>query len=113
MEETRGSKDLKVRSVPTLFSPLLANIVLHGLENVGEEVRYKRISHRQIDTIKGLRYADDVVFFLKPEDDPEILRKHIDNFLAIRGLKVKEAKTKVVHSTGQGERILLNTVHQW
>ena len=26
MEETRGSKDLKVRSVPTPFSPLLANI---------------------------------------------------------------------------------------
>jgi group II intron reverse transcriptase/maturase len=82
-----------------VISPLLANIVLHGLENVGEEVRYKKISHRQIDTIKGLRYADDVVFFLKPEDDPEILRRRIDNFLEIRGLKVKEAKTKVVHST--------------
>lgn len=44
-----------------VISPLLANIVLHGLENVGEKVRYKKISHRQIDTIKGLRYADDVV----------------------------------------------------
>jgi RNA-directed DNA polymerase len=88
-----------VRSVPTPFSPLLANLVLHGLENVGQEVRYKKISHRQVDTIKGLRYADDVVFILKPEDDPEILRKHIDNFLVTRGLKVKEAKTRVVHST--------------
>lgn len=35
-----------------VISPLLANIVLHGLENVGEEVRYKRISHIQVDTIK-------------------------------------------------------------
>jgi RNA-directed DNA polymerase len=82
-----------------VISPLLANLVLHGLENVGQEVRYKKISHRQVDTIKGLRYADDVVFILKPEDDPEILRKHIDNFLVTRGLKVKEAKTRVVHST--------------
>ena len=82
-----------------VISPLLANIVLHGLENVGQEVRYKKISHRQVDTIKGLRYADDVIFFLKPGDDSEILRRHIDSFLETRGLKVKEAKTKVVHST--------------
>ncbi len=40
-----------------------------------------------------------MVFFLKPEDDEQILRRHIDNLLEIRGLKVKEAKTKVVHST--------------
>jgi len=39
------------------------------------------------------------VFILKPRDDPEALRRHIDNFLELRGLKVKEAKTKVVHST--------------
>jgi hypothetical protein len=32
MDETRESKDLKVRSVPTLSSPLLALIALHGLE---------------------------------------------------------------------------------
>ena len=82
-----------------VISPLLANIVLNGLENVGQEVRFKRISHRQVDTIIGLRYADDVVFLLKPSDDPELLRKHIDTFLETRGLKVKEAKTKVVHST--------------
>ena len=82
-----------------VISPLLANLVLHGLENVGHEVRYRKISHRQIDTIKGLRYADDVVFILKPEDDPEVLRRHIDKFLETRGLKVKEAKTKLVDST--------------
>jgi RNA-directed DNA polymerase len=82
-----------------VISPLLANIVLNGLENVGHEIRFKRLSRVQTDAINGFRYADDVVFILKPEDDPEILRKHIDNFLEIRGLKVKEAKTKVVNST--------------
>lgn len=46
-----------------VISPLLANIVLHGLENVGHEVRLKiRSGGRQLDTIKGFRYADDVVF---------------------------------------------------
>jgi RNA-directed DNA polymerase len=82
------------------ISPLLANIVLNGLENVGHELRYKkRKGDRYIDTIKGFRYADDVVFILKPGDSPELLRKHIDIFLETRGLKVKEAKTKVVSST--------------
>jgi hypothetical protein len=55
-----------------------------------------------------LRYADDVVFILKPGDDPELLRKHIDIFLETRGLKVKEAKTKIVHSTDSFD----NSTHQ-
>ena len=83
-----------------VISPLLANIALHGLENVGQELRCKVLSGgRQIDTINGLRYADDVVFILKPEDSPLVLRERIDKFLETRGLRVKEAKTKVVHST--------------
>lgn len=98
--ETRRLKDLKMRSVPTLFSPLIANLVLNGLENVGHKVRYTcRKDGSRIDTIHGIRYADDVVFILKLQDDPEQLRQEIDAFLAIRGLKVNEAKTKVVPST--------------
>ncbi len=65
------------------ISPLLANIALHGLEDLGT----------------GYRYADDCVFILKPTENPEKLRHTIDEFLAIRGLKVKEAKTKLVAST--------------
>jgi hypothetical protein len=37
-----------------------------------------RSGGRQVDTIKGFRYADDVVFLLKPEDDAEILRQHLE-----------------------------------
>jgi RNA-directed DNA polymerase len=80
-----------VRFVPTPFSPLLANIVLHGLEDVGHKLRYKtRNGEKWKDALSGFRYADDVVFILKPEDDENALRGHIDEFLAIRGLKVKE-----------------------
>ena len=39
------------------------------------------------------------MFILKPGDDSKLLREYIDNFLETRGLKVKEAKTKVAHST--------------
>jgi group II intron reverse transcriptase/maturase len=65
------------------ISPLLANIALHGLEDLGN----------------GIRYADDCVFILKPNEDATKLRQEIDSFLHERGLKVKEAKTKLVLST--------------
>lgn len=82
------------------ISPLLANIALHGLEDVGHQVRYKLIrGGREIDAINGFRYADDVVFILKPQDDAKALREATDQFLVKRGLKVKVAKTKLVQST--------------
>jgi RNA-directed DNA polymerase len=83
-----------------VISPLLANLVLHGLENVGYELRYKaKNGGRYLDALKGFRYADDVVYILNPEDNEKTLRERIDLFLATRGLKVKEAKTKVANST--------------
>jgi RNA-directed DNA polymerase len=83
-----------------VISPLLANLVLHGLENVGYELRYKvKNGGRYLDALKGFRYADDVVYILNPEDNEHILRERINLFLATRGLKVKEAKTKVANST--------------
>jgi group II intron reverse transcriptase/maturase len=87
-----------------IISPLLANLVLHGLEDIGYLIRYKCINRkspkeREIIALKGFRYADDIVYILKPEDDEIKLRQLIDKFLAERGLKVKEAKTKLVKST--------------
>ena len=66
-----------------VFSPLLANIALNGIESIHTSIRY----------------ADDMVFILKPKDNPDEIRQNIDEFLAQRGLKVKERKTRLVHST--------------
>ncbi len=65
-----------------VFSPLLANIALNGIETIHTSVRY----------------ADDMVFILKPKDNASVIRSKIDKFLATRGLKVKERKTRLVHS---------------
>ncbi|NER48003.1 MAG: RNA-dependent DNA polymerase [Symploca sp. SIO1A3] len=65
-----------------VVSPLLANIVLNGIE----EIHY------------GIRYADDMVFILKPKDDSEAILDRIKDFLATRGLKVSERKTKLTAS---------------
>jgi RNA-directed DNA polymerase len=66
-----------------VVSPLLANIALNGIEDIHASVRY----------------ADDMVFFLKPKDDAEKLLNKIVEFLAQKGLNVKASKTKLVSST--------------
>src|SRR5436309_12111680 len=56
--ETRLSQGRKVRSAPTLFSPLLMNIALHGLEEA-----IINVSRTSRDKPQMVRYADDLVVF--------------------------------------------------
>jgi 5-methylcytosine-specific restriction endonuclease McrA len=87
-----------------VVSPLLANIALNNIEELHQ---YHGIKGRRVtpDTPKKdikkacVRYADDMVFFLRPEDDAEELLNKISQFLAKRGLKVSEKKTKLTAST--------------
>jgi RNA-directed DNA polymerase len=64
-------------------SPLLANIALNGIEAIHPSVRY----------------ADDMVFFLKPNDDAQLILEKIKQFLAERGLRIKATKTRLVSAT--------------
>jgi RNA-directed DNA polymerase len=66
-----------------VVSPLLANIALNGIEEIHPSVRY----------------ADDMVIFLKPNDNAEAVLHKISEFLASRGMKVSERKTKVTATT--------------
>lgn len=66
-----------------VVSPLLANIALNGIEEIHQSVRY----------------ADDMVYILKPSDDADEILKRISQFLAERGLKVSEKKTKLSRTT--------------
>jgi RNA-directed DNA polymerase len=66
-----------------VVSPLLANIALNGIEDIHQSVRY----------------ADDMVIILKPKDNAEAILSKISQFLAERGMKVSEKKTKITAST--------------
>ncbi|MGA9382324.1 MAG: reverse transcriptase domain-containing protein, partial [Phormidium sp.] len=66
-----------------VVSPLLANIALNGIEDIHQSVRY----------------ADDMVFILKPKDDAQKILEEIGQFLAQRGMKVSEKKTRVTAAT--------------
>ncbi|NEO82495.1 MULTISPECIES: reverse transcriptase domain-containing protein [unclassified Moorena] len=66
-----------------VVSPLLANVALNGIEDIHT----------------SLRYADDMVFILKPKDDAQKIIDKVKVFLAERGMEVSEEKTKLTKTT--------------
>ncbi|MBW4630131.1 MAG: reverse transcriptase N-terminal domain-containing protein [Brasilonema octagenarum HA4186-MV1] len=66
-----------------VVSPLLANIALNGIENIHYSIRY----------------ADDMVIILKPNDNATKVLEKISQFLADRGMNISERKTKITAST--------------
>ncbi len=66
-----------------VVSPLLANIALNGIEQIHPSVRY----------------ADDMVFFLKPKDSANEVLDKVKAFLKLRGLNISQKKTKITATT--------------
>ena len=66
-----------------VVSPLLANVALNGIEAIHPSVRY----------------ADDMVYFLKPTDDADAVLAKVCHFLADRGMNISAEKTRVTAST--------------
>lgn len=77
-----------------VVSPLLANIALNGIESIH---RYKSIGGQIIES--SIRYADDMVIILRPQDDANAILNKTNEFLAARGMKVSEKKTKITATT--------------
>jgi RNA-directed DNA polymerase len=77
-----------------VISPLLANIALNGIESIH---RYKDAGSKVIEPT--IRYADDMVIILRPQDDATDILDKISQFLAERGMKVSEKKTKLTATT--------------
>jgi len=79
-----------------VISPLLANIALHGMEEVlGVERSQGRIrGHRAV-----VRYADDFVVFCESKEDAERSEIILEEWLKKRGLSLSQEKTSIVHLT--------------
>ncbi|MEH1857922.1 MAG: reverse transcriptase domain-containing protein [Nostoc sp.] len=87
-----------------VVSPLLANIALNGIESIyqyhvnrGQRVTINT-SEKDI-TEPSIRYADDMVIILRPEDDANEILERIDQFLAEKGMKLNEKKTHITAAT--------------
>ena len=86
-----------------LVSPILANIALNGIEDIElHHTKGHKVSENtpECNVIrKCVRYADDMVYILRPQDDAELILRKVKEFLAERGMNISEAKTKLTAST--------------
>lgn len=87
-----------------VISPLLLNIALHGMEEAAGARRDQRRG-REFCVVAGtpvlIRYADDFVVLCHSKEEAFRAKEDLGNWLAPRGLRFNEAKTKVVH-LGEG-----------
>ncbi|HBB31375.1 MAG TPA: group II intron reverse transcriptase/maturase [Cyanobacteria bacterium UBA8803] len=82
-----------------VISPLLANIALHGIENILVERFSRRVGKNSANRkISFVRYADD--FVLMDESLEVILEAKavIEEWLAELGLALKASKTRITHT---------------
>jgi RNA-directed DNA polymerase len=66
-----------------VFSPLLANVVLNGIEKIHPSTRY----------------ADNMIFYLKPKDNEIEILKKVEQHLEHLGLNISSEKTKISKTT--------------
>ncbi|MFW9259671.1 group II intron reverse transcriptase/maturase [Nostoc sp. CALU 546] len=89
-----------------VVSPLLANIALNGIESIhryhaeykfGKSITDNTSENRIVEP--SIRYADDMVIILRPEDNAIEILERISEFLRKRGMNVSQKKTKVTAAT--------------
>ncbi|NES99981.1 MAG: group II intron reverse transcriptase/maturase [Sphaerospermopsis sp. SIO1G1] len=98
-----------------VISPLLANIALHGMQEALHQAFPKKYTTKAMAQMYGIkpdinfnpplfhRYADDFVIFHKSKKVIEECREIINDWLKFMGLKLKDSKTRIAHTLGDGK----------
>ncbi|WP_261721915.1 reverse transcriptase domain-containing protein, partial [Bacillus thuringiensis] len=85
-----------------IISPLLANIALHGLEDL-LDISYREVNRKTKVTYENrskfavVKYADDFLILCESEEDANGMYKTLEPYLETRGLELAMDKTKVTH----------------
>lgn len=85
-----------------IISPLLANIALHGLEDL-LNIKYRKvkrktkISYENRAKFAVTKYADDFVIMCESMEDANGLYTKLKPYLETRGLELEMDKTKIAH----------------
>src|SRR5260370_23275285 len=79
----------------SVISPLLANIVLHGME---ESLGIKHRKRGELDSKRAIvRYADDFCVFGERQEDTETANHILTEWLSQRGMTLSPENDKIVH----------------
>ena len=77
-----------------VISPLLLNIALQGIEEAAG-TRYRKNGNLVPGTPTVIVYADDLVAFCHSREQAETVRERLTRWLAPKGLRFNQAKTRV------------------
>lgn len=88
----------------SIISPLLANIALHGMEEIlGIKYTMRKVKDSEcasnITDYSMTRYADDFVIMCKTKEQAESVYTKLQGYLEKRGLELEPTKTRVVEIT--------------
>lgn len=97
-----------------VISPLLANIALHGLENVIKDLaetfdlkslkgKYQLHKRDKRKSVSLIRYADDFVILHKDVTAVQRCKEVISEWLRGMGLALKPSKTRITHTLNEYE----------
>lgn len=77
------------------ISQIIANMSLDGLQKIIFDLQFSK----SINYSNGnfIRYADDIIVTSKTREFAIKIKSAIERFLSIRGMKLSEKKTKIVH----------------
>jgi RNA-directed DNA polymerase len=79
------------------ISPLLANIGLHGLENLITSTKLPKDKWGNRLKLGFVRYADDFIVTSRDKENLEDALIQIKQWLSKRGLEINEEKTRIIH----------------
>ena len=87
-----------------IISPILANMVLDGIEQIvkSHKAKFQKIEkgvtlYRYSNHFSFIRYADDFIVIGNNPIALYVLQKDIETFLSIRGLELSKEKTHITH----------------
>lgn len=91
-----------------VLSPLLANVALHGIEELimGLAPKFEMRDHRghtfglrdKLKSVSLIRYADDFVVVHENYEVIELCKSEIEKWLSGIGLELKPSKTRLAHT---------------
>jgi len=78
--------------------PILCNIILNGIErHVLTKFKRKRKKNEVRPKVNVIRYADYIIITRGKKEILNLIRTILEEFLAVQGLNLKEAKIRVTH----------------
>lgn len=96
-----------------VISPLLANIALHGMEELVKEYAGGLVGRKKENqsSVSLIRYADDFVILAPRRFNIETLHLKISKWLAKMGLELSPSKTKIGHTQDVNQKFTPGVVN--